>query len=86
MSKGQENAHEMKFGVIGHQTSAAQVMFNDSLNGYPGRIAGGVNLDGTNYGPILIEGMDSGKKYFMLWDSANHSSLPGPSNEPSYTQ
>ncbi|KIM95718.1 hypothetical protein OIDMADRAFT_133611 [Oidiodendron maius Zn] len=65
---------------------AAQAMLNDSLNGHPGRIAGGVNLDGTYYGAVLTEGMGSGKKFFMLWDNIDHNSLPGPNNEPSFTQ
>jgi hypothetical protein len=76
----------MKFGVVGHEAVAAQVMLNDSLNGYPGRIAGGLNLDSTNYGAVLTEGMGSGKKFFMLWDNADHNSLPGLNNEPSFTQ
>ena len=82
----QKDACEMKFGVVGHKAVAAQAMLNDSLNGHPGRIAGGVNLDSTNYGAVLTEGMGSGKKFFMLWDNIDHNSLPGPNNEPSFTQ
>ena len=40
-------------------------MLNDSLNGRPGRIAGGVNIDGLIYGPVLIDGIGAGEKSFL---------------------
>jgi len=71
---------------VSREAVAAQAMLNDSLNGHPGRIAGGVNFDATYYGAVLTEGIGSGKKYFMLWDNTDRNSLPGPNNEPSFTQ
>jgi hypothetical protein len=61
-------------------------MLNDSLNGHPGRIAGGVNLDGVFYGPVLTDGIGAGEKSFLLWGNAGRSSLPGTTNVPSWTQ
>jgi hypothetical protein len=84
-TSSQKDTYGMKFGVIGHQAIAAQAMLNDSLNGHPGRIAGGVNLDGVVAGPVLTEGIGAGKKFFMLWDNANRNSLTGPDNVPSFT-
>jgi hypothetical protein len=42
-----------------------------TLNGYPGRIAGGVNIDGQIYGPVLTDGLGPGKKFSLLWESAS---------------
>jgi hypothetical protein len=56
-----------KMGIIGHGAMPATTMFNDSLNGYPGRIAGGVNLDGRFDGPVVTEGLGAGEKAFLLW-------------------
>jgi hypothetical protein len=61
-------------------------MLNDSLNGHPGRIAGGVSLVGAFYGPVLTNGIGEGKKSFLMWDNAGNSNLPGPTNVPSWTQ
>lgn len=71
-SKGTCGASRMygsdkKLGVIAHGAMAAQAMLNDSLNGHPGRIAGGVNLDGLFYGPVLTDGIGAGEKSFLLW-------------------
>ena len=56
-----------KVGVIAHGAIAAQAMLNDSLNRHPGRIAGGVNLDGRFNGPVLTEGIGQGNKSFLIW-------------------
>jgi hypothetical protein len=64
-----------KLGIFAHEAVAAQAMLNDSLNGHPGRIAGGVNLDGRIYGPVLTDGLGPGKKSFLLWEPAS-----GPPN------
>jgi hypothetical protein len=64
-----------KLGVIAHEAIAAQAMLNDSLNGHPGRISGGVNLDGRIYGPVLTDGLGTGDKSFLLWEPAS-----GPPN------
>lgn len=66
---------DKKLGVLAHQAIAAQAMLNDSLNGHPGRIAGGVNFDGQIYGPVLTDGMGPGKKFSLLWEPAS-----GPTN------
>ena len=42
-------------------------MLNDSLNGHPGRIAGGVNLDGVFVGLALSDGLGAGDKSFLIW-------------------
>jgi hypothetical protein len=60
-------------------------MLNDSLNGHPGRIAGGANLDGLFYGPVLTDGIGAGEKSFLLLSNVGRSSLPGPGNVPSWT-
>jgi hypothetical protein len=70
-----------KVGVVAHEAIAAQAMLNDSLKGNPGRIAGGVNLDGVIYSPVLTEGMGSGKKSFLLWEPAS-----GPPNVTNWNQ
>jgi len=62
---------DKKLGVIAHEAVAAQAMLNDSLNGHPGRIAGGVNLDGRIYGPVLTDGLGPGEKSFLLWEPAS---------------
>jgi hypothetical protein len=64
-----------KLGVLAHEAVAAQAMLNDSLNGHPGRIVGGVNFDGRIYGPVLTDGLGPGKKSFLLWEPAS-----GPPN------
>ncbi len=58
---------DRKLGVIAHGAIAAQAMLNDSLNGHPGRIAGGVNIDGVFNGPVLTDGIGAGEKSFLLW-------------------
>ncbi|KAE9362766.1 hypothetical protein N431DRAFT_433535 [Stipitochalara longipes BDJ] len=72
---GASRKYHSKFGMIAHEAVAAQAMLNDSLNGHPGRIAGGVNLDGRIYGPVLTDGLGPGEKSFLLWEPAS-----GPPN------
>lgn len=79
-SKGNNGAcrkygYDNKVGVIAHGAIAAQAMLNDSLKGHPGRIAGGVNLDGRFEGPALTEGLGPGIKSSLLWAPAS-----GPNN------
>jgi hypothetical protein len=57
---------DKKLGVIAYGAIAAQAMLNDSLNGHPGRIAGGVNLDGVFNSPVLTDGIGAGEKSFLL--------------------
>jgi hypothetical protein len=82
-SKGTNGADRVygsnKVGVIAHGPIASQAMLNDSLNGHPGRISAGVNLDGRYNGPVLTQGNGVGKKSFLLW-------VPpaGPSNATSW--
>jgi hypothetical protein len=68
---GASRVYDRKLGVIAHEAIAAQAMLNDSLNGHPGRIAGGVNLDGRIYGPVLTDGLGPGEKSFLLWEPAS---------------
>ena len=72
---------DRKLGVAAHEAIAAQAMLNDSLNGHPGRIAGGVNFDGRFYGPVLTEGLGPGEKSFLLWEPGT-----GPPNDTSWAQ
>src|SRR6266487_5241348 len=60
---------------------AAQAMLNDSLNGYPGRNAGGVNPDGVFNGPVLTDGIGAGEKSFLLWVPPS-----GPNNVTSWNE
>ncbi|KAN0121855.1 hypothetical protein V8E51_000181 [Hyaloscypha variabilis] len=62
---------DRKLGIAAHEAVAAQAMLNDSLNGHPGRIAGGVNFDGRIYGPVLTDGLGPGEKGFLLWEPAS---------------
>jgi hypothetical protein len=72
---------DKKVGVIAHATTAAQAMLNDSLSGHPGRIAGGVNLDGVFDGPVLTEGLGAGEKSFLIWVPPS-----GPNNITSWNE
>lgn len=65
-----------KIGIIAHGTLAAQAMLNDSLNGHPGRISGGVNLDGRFEGPVLSEGIGTGEKSFLIWVPPSGPNIP----------
>jgi hypothetical protein len=70
-----------KVGIIAHGTLPAQAMLNDSLNGNPGRIAGGVNLDGRFEGPILSLGLGAGQKSFLLWEPPSGNLVPATWDE-----
>jgi hypothetical protein len=72
---------EKKVGIIAHGAVAAQAMLNDSLNGNPGRIAGGVNLDGRYEGPVLTDGMGAGKKSSLLWVPPSGPEIPATWDE-----
>ena len=65
--KGTTCGPDRKVGVIGHGAIAAQAMLNDSLDGHPDRIAGGVNLDGRFDGSTPTQGLGAGKKAFLLF-------------------
>ena len=60
-----------KVGMFGHSlggAATAAAMLNDS------RIAGGIDMDGTLYGPVIQEGLD---RPFMLMAHTNHTRANG---------
>ncbi|KAF2092889.1 hypothetical protein NA57DRAFT_49394, partial [Rhizodiscina lignyota] len=69
-----------KVGMYGHSlggVTASNAMLNDTQH----RITGGINLDGGYLGPVLEDGLGSGKKSFLLFGSAVHNSSSDPSWE-----
>jgi hypothetical protein len=68
-----------KVGVVAHGAISSQAALNDSLNGHPGRISAGVNLDGRYNGPVLTLGNGAGEKSFLLWVPPS-----GPENATSW--
>ena len=60
-----------KVGMFGHSlggAASAAAMLNDS------RIAGGIDMDGSLYGPVIHEGLD---RPFMLMAHTNHTRVAG---------
>lgn len=78
---GANRAYNNKVGIIAHGTIAAQAMLNDSQNGHPGRISGGVNLDGRFEGPVLTEGLGPGQKSFLIWVPPSGPNIPATWDE-----
>lgn len=75
VGKGHGRNGRVRAGVVGHSfggAAAATILSKDS------RFAGGVNMDGYMFGPVLDRGIGRDQA-FLLWGSVGHNSSVDPS-------